>query len=443
MSQRRDFSDKRPSGIKVGLVMDWELSKFGENLCEGSGIGELMDDLGEALAGGGDVKMLGGGQPAHIPEMDEVWRRRMEEILAEPGGMERALGNYDVPAGNEAFRVALANLFKEEFGWEVTAENFAVTMGGQTAFFMLFNALAGRFADGRRKKILLPLLPEYIGYCDQAVGDDFFEAIPARIEKTGPHEFKYHVDFDAVDPGDDIAAICVSRPTNPSGNVLTDDEIEHLREIAREKGIPLIVDNAYGAPFPNVIFSEVKPVWDEGMILTLSLSKIGLPGTRTGIVIADKKICRALSSMTSIVGLANPNLGQEIMRPLVESGEVLRLSREVVRPFYEVRSQMAQRWFAKYLPDEIPYYIHRSEGALFLWLWFEGLPITSKELYQRLKGRGILVVPSEYFFFGLPEGTDWPHIRECIRVSYTMPEEVVEEGIRIIADEVRKAYEEA
>ena len=54
--------------------MDWELSKFGENLCEGSGIGELMDDLGEALAGGGDVKMLGGGQPAHIPEMDEVWR---------------------------------------------------------------------------------------------------------------------------------------------------------------------------------------------------------------------------------------------------------------------------------------------------------------------------------------------------------------------------------
>ena len=80
---------------------------------------------------------------------------------------------------------------------------------------------------------------------------------------------------------------------------------------------------------------------------------------------------------------------------------------------------------------------------MFLWLWFEGLPITSKELYQRLKGRGILVVPSEYFFFGLPEGTDWPHIRECIRVSYTMPEEVVEEGIRIIADEVRKAYEGA
>ncbi|MDB4377548.1 hypothetical protein N9Z33_00675 [Akkermansiaceae bacterium] len=32
--------------------MNWEFSTFGKNLCEGSGIGELMDDLGEALAGG-------------------------------------------------------------------------------------------------------------------------------------------------------------------------------------------------------------------------------------------------------------------------------------------------------------------------------------------------------------------------------------------------------
>jgi len=360
-----------------------------------------MDDLGEALAGGGDVKMLGGGQPAHVPEMDALWRRRMEEMMSEPGGLERVLGNYDVPAGNEAFRKALAGLFRKEFGWEVTEENFAVTMGGQTAFFLLFNAFAGRFEDGRRKKILLPLLPEYIGYANQAVGVDFFEAIPAKIEKTGPHEFKYRVDFEAIDPGDDIAAICVSRPTNPSGNVLTDEEIERLREIAREKGIPLIVDNAYGAPFPGVIFSEVTPVWDEGMILTLSLSKIGLPGTRTGIVVASK---------------------------------------EVVRPFYEERSAKAQGWFHQYLGDEIPYCIHRSEGALFLWIWFEGLPISAKELYQRLKKRGVLVVPSEYFFFGLPEGIDWPHTRECLRVSYTMTPDVLEEGIRLISEEVREVY---
>ena len=420
--------------------MTWGLSKFGENLCEGSGIGELMDDLGEALAAGGNVKMLGGGQPAHIPEIDAVWRHRMQEIMSDPGGLEKMIGNYAVPAGSELFRKALAKLFQKEFGWEVTHENFAVTMGGQTAFFFLFNALAGTFRDGSRKKILLPLVPEYIGYANQSVGPEFFEALPARIEKIGPHEFKYRVDFDAVNPGDDIAAICVSRPTNPSGNVLTDDEIERLREIAREQSIPLIIDNAYGAPFPNVIFSDVTPVWDEGMILTLSLSKIGLPGTRTGIVVAGKEICRQVSSMTSIVGLANANIGQEILRPLVESGEILRLSKEEVKPFYERRSKMAQNLFTRELDDSVPYFIHRSEGALFLWLWFEGLPITAKELYQRLKSRGVLIVPSEYFFFGLPRDSNWKHTSECIRVSYTMDAETVESGIKVIADEVNRLF---
>lgn len=422
--------------------MEWELSNFGRNLCEGSGIGELMDDLGEALAKGGDIKMLGGGQPAHVPEMDAMWRKRMEEIMAEPDVLEKVLGNYDAPIGNEAFRKAVAELFREEFGWDLRAQNIAITMGGQTAFFFLFNALAGKFPDGRRKKILLPLLPEYIGYANQAVGENFFEAIPARIEKLGEHRFKYRVDFDVLDPGEEIAAICVSRPTNPSGNVLTDDEIKKLRAVCKEKGIPFIIDNAYGAPFPNVIFSEVNPVWDEEMILTLSLSKIGLPGTRTGMVVAREEVCRAVSSMTSIVGLANANIGQEIMRPLIESGEVLRLSKEVVKPFYEKKSQQAQDWIAKYFRDDLPYRVHRSEGALFLWLWFEGLPIPTKELYQRLKKRNVLVVPGEYFFFGLPENHDWPHARECVRMTYTMPAEDVEAAIKVIGEEVAKAYEE-
>ena len=426
----------------IVAYVKWELSTFGKNLCEGSGIGELMDDLGEALAGGENMRMLGGGQPAHVPEMDAVWRQRMEEIAAEEGGLEKMLGNYDAPAGGEAFRSALASLFKKEFGWDVTYENFAVTMGGQTAFFFLFNALAGRFSDGRRKKILLPLLPEYIGYANQAVGEDFFEAIPAKIEKQGDHGFKYRVDFETLNPGDEIAAICVSRPTNPSGNVLTDDEIKRLRGIARERGIPLIIDNAYGAPFPNIIFSEVAPVWDKDMILTLSLSKIGLPGTRTGIVVASKEVCRAVSSMTSIVGLANGNVGQEIMRPLIESGEVLRLSQEVVKPFYEEKSKQAQEWISQYFGEKFPYFVHRSEGALFLWIWFEGLPIPTKELYQRLKERSVLVVPGEYFFFGLPEGIDWGHTRECIRMTYTMPAKMVEEAIEIIAEEVEKAFGE-
>ncbi|MGB2266826.1 MAG: aminotransferase class I/II-fold pyridoxal phosphate-dependent enzyme [Akkermansiaceae bacterium] len=237
--------------------MSEQFSEFGRRLCMGSGIEELMDDLGNALATGGpDVRMLGGGQPAHIPEVNALWRRRLEEIMSSPGELEKMLSNYDPPRGNPRFLEAIAGLFRENFGWDISAKNVAITPGGQTAFFFLFNALAGKFPDGSRKKILLPLVPEYIGYANQSVGGDIFRACKPLIQKTGDHDFKYRVDFDRLEVGDDVAAICVSRPTNPTGNVLTDNEISHLSALADEHDIPLIIDNAYGAPFPNIIFTE-------------------------------------------------------------------------------------------------------------------------------------------------------------------------------------------
>jgi len=417
-----------------------DFSIFGSNLCGGSGIEELMDDLGNALNNGGpDIKMLGGGQPGSIPEMNAIWRRRLEEIMATPGAMEAMVGNYDPPKGNPKFISALAQLFTEHLGWNVTEKNIAITAGGQTAFFFLFNALAGRTRDGRRKKILLPLVPEYIGYSNQSVGEDFFTAVKPKIELIGDHQFKYRVDFDKLEINDEIAAICVSRPTNPTGNVLTDNEMARLSVMAEEKGIPLIIDNAYGAPFPNIFFADANPLWNENTILTMSLSKIGLPGTRTGIVVAPEEIASAVASMSAIVGLANSNVGQAIMEPLVRSGEVLKLSKEVVKPFYVEKSRKAQEWVAEFFDPTIPYRVHLSEGALFLWIWFENMPVTAKELYERLKKRGVLIVPGNYFFFGLGDD-DWKHRSECIRMTFTMEENVVKDGIEIIAEEVSKIY---
>lgn len=419
--------------------MSYEFSEFGRHLGCGSGIEELMDDLGHALAGGGtDIKMLGGGQPAKIPEMNAVWQRRLDELEEESGGLERMMTAYDPPRGNPKFLDAIAALFRGQFGWDITRGNVAVTCGGQTAFFFLFNLLAGRMPDGSRKKILLPLVPEYIGYSDQGVDGCVFKAGTPVIEKTGPHEFKYRVDFENLEITPDIAAICASRPTNPSGNVLTDEEITRLSDMAKAHGIPLIIDNAYGAPFPGIIFEDATPFWLPHVILTYSLSKIGLPGTRTGIVIGPPDVIRALGSMSAIVGLANPNIGQQILLPLITSGEILRLSREVVRPFYQEKSRLALQAAQEAFGDEVEWFTHRSEGALFLWFWFPGLPISSKELYRRLKERGVLVIPGEYFFFG-HDKPNWPHRDECIRVSYAMDEAIVRDGLRAIAEVVKAA----
>ena len=60
-----------------------ELSDFGKKFASRPGIALLMDDLGKAMAGRDDILMLGGGNPAEIPEAQEIWRERLSEILAD------------------------------------------------------------------------------------------------------------------------------------------------------------------------------------------------------------------------------------------------------------------------------------------------------------------------------------------------------------------------
>jgi len=419
--------------------MNLELSRFGKKLCARTGILELMDDLGVAMSGEQEFLMLGGGNPAGIPDVQALWRERVGDILEHGTNLDEVLVNYDQPKGRPEFIRALVDFLNRHYGWGITVKNVAITNGSQNAFFYLFNMLAGEFEDGSFRRVLLPLYPEYIGYADQGIDRALFKAQKPNIEFIDDHTFKYHIDFDELSVGKDIAAICVSRPTNPSSNVLTNEEMEHLSALARENGIPLIIDNAYGAPFPGIIFKEIDPFFDEHLIVSLSLSKLGLPGTRTGIVVANEQIIDALSSVNAVVSLANGNLGQEIVTPLLVDDSILRLSHDVIRPFYEGKARQGVAWLNEFLDDALPYYIHASEGAMFLWLWCKDLPITARELYERLKVRGVIVVPGHYFFFG-NDDADWKHQDECIRINHSQPDNVVKDGLRIIAEEVARAY---
>ena len=419
-----------------------KLSAFGRKFTADAGITSLMDDLGNAMASGDDMIMMGGGNPGHIPEIQQRVQQILADIAADEGQMRRLVGVYDPPQGEKQFIASLAALLNREYGWDLKPENIALTNGSQAAFFMLFNMFGGDYGDGHRKHILLPLAPEYIGYADAGIEPDLFRAVRPDISFTDGHEFKYRVDFDAVEVTGETGAICVSRPTNPTGNVVTDDELARLEQMARQQDIPLIVDGAYGTPFPSLLFTEARPTWNDQIILCLSLSKLGLPAARTGIVIAEESIIKALSGINAIMNLATGSFGAMLAEPLVRSGEILSLSRDVVCPFYKAKMEKAVAVFHEAMGENAcRWYIHKPEGAMFLWLWFPDLPISSLELYQRLKARGVLVVSGHYFFPGLPDD-DWRHRHECLRVTYSQDDARVAEGLRIIADEVKRVWAE-
>ncbi|EKO3576890.1 valine--pyruvate transaminase [Vibrio metschnikovii] len=415
-----------------------QFSKFGEKFNQYSGITQLMDDLNDGLRTPGAI-MLGGGNPAAIPAMIDYFHQTSAEMLSN-GELIAALSNYDGPQGKDRFVKSLAALLKTTYGWEISEKNISLTNGSQSGFFYLFNLFAGQQPDGSHKKILLPLAPEYIGYGDAGIDDDLFISYRPEIEMLDDGLFKYHVDFNQLTVDSSIAAICASRPTNPTGNVLTEDEIHKLDQLARDNGIPLIIDNAYGVPFPNIIFEQVEPFWNDNTILCMSLSKLGLPGVRCGIVIANETVTQALTNMNGIISLAPGSVGPAIAQHMIERGDLLRLSDEVIRPFYQQKSQTAVKLLQQAIPDP-RFRIHKPEGAIFLWLWFDELPISTMALYQRLKARGVLVVPGEYFFIGQQQ--DWPHAHQCLRMNYVQDDQEMQKGIQIIAEEVAKAYQQA
>jgi len=422
-------------------------SSFGTKLTAESGILQLMDDLGRPLPEGVTPYRLGGGNPARVPAVEAAYRRAMERLLSDGDSFERAISQYDPPQGRLRFIESLAEFFNREYGWNVGPKNIAITNGSQSAFFFLFNLLSG---DGpKRRTILFPLVPEYIGYADQGIEPDTFVTLPSRVEILGDHEFKYRLDVDLVRSymaeHPEVAAICVSRPTNPTGNVLTNGEIAALSDIAQGHGVPLMVDNAYGMPFPDIIFPEYiegtpAPAWNENTILSMSLSKIGLPALRTGIVVANERIVESLAALNSIVSLASGSLGQVLAEDLVHSGELKRLATNEVQPFYRAKSLAAQEYLHGAMEGRA-YMCHRNEGSMFLWLYFDDLASGTRDLYLRLKERGVVVVPGEYFFFGSEKGSgaeiawkEHPHRHKCVRINYARPEGEVRDGLRIIAE---------
>ena len=416
--------------------MNQDYSKFGEKFTRYSGITQLMDDLGKANHSNDEnIIMLGGGNPALVPEAHEVFIKELKALI-DNNEVDQMLSRYDGPKGSEVFIQALVEMFNTNYSWRLDESNIAITNGSQASFFTLFNLFAGEMPDGSYKKVLLPIAPEYIGYADQGLSVDMFVSVEPKIHELDNQQFKYQINFDKLTQTlkqESIGVICISRPTNPTGNVITDDELDKLDQIAQENNIPLIVDNAYGNPFPGAIYTDATLSWNDNTILCMSLSKLGLPGIRTGIVIANHAVVEALSRMSGILTLAPSSVGPNLLTRMVKDNELIPLANNIVKPYYQAKADIAVQLFNEIFGNSNAR-LHKLEGAFFMWLWFPELEITLEELYQQLKAKGIYIIPGHNFFIGMNDA--WPHQHQCIRINYAKDETTLRKGLELIYNEV-------
>jgi valine--pyruvate aminotransferase len=422
------------------MTMNLALSKIGTQMSNLSGVRAIMKDIIETLAAGKGREFinLSAGNPVILPEIEQMWRDYTHELLAGPDFGE-VVCRYGSSQGYQPLIEAIVNDFNHRYQLNLTSRNVLITPGSQSLYFYATNAFGGHTVGGQMKSVVLPLSPDYTGYGGMAVEPESVVAyIPMLDLDAANHSFKYRPDFSQLQINETTGCVLFSRPCNPTGNVLTNEEVEKIATLAANYDVAVLIDSAYAPPFPALNFTEMTPVFGENILHCMSLSKAGLPGERIGIALGSEKLIGALESFQTNMCIHSSRYGQAIAAKAIASGRLADLATTVIRPYYQQKFAVLEAGLTQFMPKDLPWFLHRGEGAIFAWMWFQDLPITDWELYQALKQVGIIVVPGNSFFPGLR--ADWVHKQQCIRISLTASDAEITTAMERLATVVTQVY---
>jgi valine--pyruvate aminotransferase len=421
--------------------MNPSLSQFGIQMSQLSGVRAIMKDIIETLrmGAGRNFINLSAGNPVILPEVERLWRDCTADLLTSEEYGE-VVCRYGSSQGYAPLIEAIVKDFNRRYGLNLTDRNVLISSGSQSLYFYAANAFGGYKETGALKQVLLPLSPEYTGHGGVCLTSEAVIACKPTLEiDEVSHSFKYRPNLAQLNISEATGCIILSRPCNPTGNVISDEEVQKIAKLAALYNVPFLIDSAYAPPFPALNFTAMQPQFSENIIHCMSLSKAGLPGERIGIAVAQNPaLIQVLESFQTNACIHSGRYGQAIAARAIESGKLAEISENVIRPFYQQKFAIVATTLKKFMPDNIPWYLHKGEGAIFSWLWLKDLPITDWEFYQKLKEVDVIVVPGSSFFPGLRE--EWKHKQECLRISLTATDAEIVVAMERLAGVTKAVY---
>jgi valine--pyruvate aminotransferase len=420
------------------------LTQFGKQMSHLTGVRAIMKDIIETLRAGQDKDFinLSAGNPVILPAVEQLWRDCTESLLAN-GEYGQVVCRYGSSQGYEPLIEAICHDFNQRYHLHLTDRNILITPGSQALYFLAANAFGGYTSDGQLKEIVLPLSPDYTGYGGVSLYPEALRAYQPTLEFSDhPHRFKYRPNFDQLALSEQTGFVLFSRPCNPTGNVLSDEEVARIVALATPHQVPVFIDSAYAPPFPALNFTAMTPLLTESVVHCLSLSKAGLPGERVGIAIGDEAVIQVLESFQTNFCIHSSRYGQAIAAKAISSGALSEISQQVIRPHYQGKFAVLEATLDQAMPETLPWYLHQAEGSIFAWLWLPDLPMSDWDFYQALKAYGVIIVPGSPFFPGLPD-LDWPHRHQCFRISLTATEANLSTALQRLAQLTDQVYRQA
>lgn len=414
------------------------LSDFGKRICNLGKLSKIIMDVQQAYQQAPEnVIDLSSGDPTVFTPLADFWNSFAKKLVMEKN-IGTKLAKYGEVFGDSDLLEEIIKLFKS-YNINLTKKNIFLTTGGISSLFYIINTYAG-ISNKKQLNILFPQCPEYSAYGTKGLDESQFISIKPKIKIQENHLFRYQINLDEL-TFDNVGLIILTRPCNPSGVIISDNELQFLIEQAEKNSVPVVIDGVYSYPFPRLIYkNNVNLLFNKNVINLLSFSKAGLAGGRLGITIGDEELLKPLRFFQINACISIDSFPQMLAALALKSGQFQSILENDLKTYYQHKLQFIQNLFHEYMHSKVPYYLHVPEGGIFQWVWFQDLPITDNELYEKLKSQNVFITPGNLFFFALKD-KEWRHRNECIRISLNESEDRMTTGIQKLAEVVNKLYQ--
>ena len=209
--------------------------------------------------------------------------------------------HYTPTLGLPALREAIANFYKYEYRVSVEAQQVIITPGSALALQLVLNLIV---STEDQVAIADPAYPSTHNLV-RLLGGSVLQ-IPVSEESS----WQLNLELLKKHWNDSINAVLIASPSNPTGAILADQELQKIADFCEDKGVFLLVDEIYHglvyAQMPNTAVGMNKNTF-----VINSFSKFyGMTGWRVGWIVAPVSYLDELNKLAQHTFLAPPSLGQ-------------------------------------------------------------------------------------------------------------------------------------
>ena len=218
---------------------------------------------------------------------------------------------------------------------------------------------------------------------------------------------------------------------NPTGISYSLEKKKKLIQLAEKYDFYIIEDDYLSELIYDEEVDYIPFKWldkQDRVIYIKSFSKIFLPGIRIGYIVAPEVFKESMRNSKFNTDIATSSLMQRALEMYISEGRwkenILQLDKE-----YKKRYKLMAEVIDKELKDKISY--HKPGGGLTFYLTLKDDLITSRQLFLRLRKKGVYITPGVLFFRDMSEGD------KTFRIGFAQTnEEKITKGLKIIREEL-------